>query len=112
MHKEYFDGIVNFPGRVITEFNGDLLYYSKRWSYYVDFYTYCIEDYVCCTCSRQGIRTQGFSNFDSLVVCKDHYKTALKLHEKLRAALSIPNKDQFDQVSKKIDHIVDNMEVQ
>jgi hypothetical protein len=65
---------------------GQKLYYSKRYDEFLKSYQLCSEEFICTTCFEQENKiTKGYTRFDSLVVCIDHYSETKKLNDKLRS---------------------------
>jgi hypothetical protein len=91
--------------------NNETFYYSKRWNQYLTRSSFCIEEYYCTSCLRDKKLTKGYNNFDSLVVCKEHYKDALKINYHLKAAIMIPDKEKYEETKNEIDAIIDKMEI-
>lgn len=89
----------------------ETFYYSQYWHQYLRDYSFASEHYFCTECLRAKKLVKGFSRFDSLVVCKDHYKTALGLNHKLIAAVSGLDKETFDKACIEIDQIVEKIEI-
>ena len=73
-------------GQETTDKYGTKLYYSKRYDEFLKSYSLCSEEYICTECfERQNKITKGFTRFDSLVVCEDHYLGTKELNDKLRS---------------------------
>jgi len=65
---------------------GDKLFYSKRYDGFLKSYLLCSEEFICTTCFEQHNKiTKGFTRFDSLVVCADHYGETKKINDQLRS---------------------------
>lgn len=91
--------------------NNELFFYSHYYKQYLRDYQYASEEFICTSCLRAKKISKGFSRFDSLVVCKEHYKETLAINEKLIAAVSIRDKQTFDKACIQIDQIVEKIEI-
>lgn len=89
----------------------ETFYYYHHWRQYLRDYSYASESYLCSECLRAKKLVEGFTRFDSLVVCKEHYKPMLAMNEKLIAAVSGLDKETFDKACIKIDQIVEKIEI-
>jgi len=73
-------------GQTTIDQYGTKLHYSKRWNEFLSEWQFCSEEYVCNQCLREDQKlTKGFTRFDSLVVCKDHYSETKKINDELRS---------------------------
>jgi hypothetical protein len=85
------------------------LYYLARYEAFVPLYQFCSEEFICENCFRNTeIRVKGFTRFDSLVVCKEHYKGTLAINEKLILAI---NGAYNDENSKLVDKLVNELDI-
>ena len=67
-----------------VDINGKTTYYSERYKTFLDFYGFCSEEFVCCTCLRDSnTLREGFTRYDSLVLCFKHNEGFKPVMQKL-----------------------------
>lgn len=82
------DNTPKFLGRIITDKNGTVLYYSERWDQYLKDYEFCSEEFLCNTCLRQDHKlVKGVHRYDSLVQCEKHVKQTEWILNRVRSAI-------------------------
>ena len=85
---KFNDSLSNFLGRIITDKNGTVLYYSERWDEYLKESDFCSEEFLCNTCLRNTNElTKGVARFDSLVQCEKHVIQTDKILAQLKHAI-------------------------
>lgn len=72
--------------RKIDTINGTIWYWSERWKQYLKEYQFCSEHFYCNRCLRDDeLLKEGFTRYDSLVLCEEHNSEFLPTVKKLNA---------------------------